>query len=416
MTPHLLIIYMAVFFGIFSTNLYLLTLYENKDKLISPKPKKMRNVTIIVPAFNEEGRIKRTIDSLLSLDYPKDLLEVIIVDDGSTDSTFNEMKNYASGMVKVFHKSNGGKASALNFGIEHSTGEIIVSLDADSFVDRNALINMVGYFDDEKCMAVTPSLKIWKPRNILQRVQFIEYMFGVFLRKACACLGCINVTPGPFSAYRRSFFKECGGYQEGNLTEDIEIALRLQSRNYTIENAQNAYVYTPGPPKFMPLFKQRLRWYLGFMNNVIDYRHLFSRKYGTLGVFFMPSAFLAVALAIVTVSYSLGLLAKNVYRGVLELSAINFDVVSLIDISSFKLSAFHLPNALTMITVMSLAIAFLTIYLARKMTEDKDKLAASLACSVLLYAPLFALWWAAAIAYKLSRKKFKWAGIAWEKD
>src|SRR3989344_1805998 len=102
MTPHLLIIYMAVFFGIFSTNLYLLTLYENKDKLISPKPKKMRNVTIIVPAFNEEGRIKRTIDSLLNLDYPKDLLEVIIVDDGSTDSTFNEMKNYASGMVKVF--------------------------------------------------------------------------------------------------------------------------------------------------------------------------------------------------------------------------------------------------------------------------------------------------------------------------
>ncbi len=412
----LLIIYIAVFFGLFSTNLYLLTLYENKSNLSAARPKKLRSVTIIVPAFNEEGRIQKTIESLLNLNYPKELLEIIVVDDGSKDNTLAEAKAYINNGIKVFHKENGGKASALNLGIKQSKNEIIVSLDADSFVDGNALMNMVGYFDNEKCMAVTPSLKIWNPRKILQKVQFIEYMFGIFLRKACAFLGCINVTPGPFSAYRKSFFIEHGGYQEGNLTEDIEVALRLQSKNYVIENAQNAYVYTLAPSKFMPLFRQRVRWYLGFTTNVIAYRRLFGRKYGTLGMFFMPSAFIAVALCIITVAYSLTLLAKNIFDVILNLSAINFDILELINISSFKLSAFYLPSMLTMITLISFGTAILTVYIAKRMTDDKENLAISFLYSALLYAPLFAFWWSMSILYKMTGKSLKWAGISWRKD
>lgn len=410
----LVIIYAAAFFAVFSTFVYLLTLYENKDNMSYPRAKKLPKVSIIVPAFNEQGRIKKTVDSLLNLKYPKHLLEIILVNDGSTDSTWNEMEQYVSKGVKIFTKKNGGKASAMNLGLAKANGEIIVSLDADSFVDKNALIRMVGSFDNPKVMSVTPSMKVWKPKSILQKIQFFEYMFGIFLRKAAAFMGCIHVTPGPFSAYRKAFFDKYGGYKKAHHTEDIEIALRIQSHNFLIENCPKAYSYTLGPSKFKPLFYQRLRWYTGFISNVIDYKHLFGKKYGVLGLFFLPSAFISVFFTIFLVAYMLKIMAGNIFDSIFNLNAINFDLLKLF---SFNLDIFYLtPGIITMLTILSILLVTSIIYFARVISNDKEKIAFSFAVSLLLYAPLFALWWAVSFICKASGKKLKWSGLDWKKD
>jgi cellulose synthase/poly-beta-1,6-N-acetylglucosamine synthase-like glycosyltransferase len=413
----LLVIYSAAFFAIFSSLVFLFTYYENRERLNNPRPKKIPSVTVIVPAFNEEGRIKRTVDSLLNLAYPKQLLEIILVDDGSKDNTWKEMQELqkqAPQQIRIFTKKNGGKASALNLGIEKAKGEITVSLDADSFVDKQSLMRMVGYFDNPKVMAVTPSMKVWKPKSLLQKIQFVEYLFGIYLRKAASFMGCIHVTPGPFSAYRKSFFKKYGGYQEGNLTEDIEVALRIQSNNFIIENARDAYSYTISPSRFKPLFTQRLRWYLGFLNNCWNYRHLFSRQYGTLGVFFLPSAFLSVLFTIFLVGYTLFKMSSGLISRVFDLWSINFDIWQVLQL---KIDAFYLtPGMIGLVTIVSLLFATAVTYMSKIIGKDKEPLAVPFVYSLFLYAPLYALWWTAAFLYKARGKTITWSGVVWKKD
>lgn len=415
MSVFLTVLYISAFFGLFTSLVYLLTFYENRSKMSNPKANKLLSTTVIVPAFNEQGRIKKTIDSLLRLDYPKHLLEIILVDDGSTDNTLKEMKEYSKySQIKIFSKKNNGKASALNYGIKHAKGEIIVSLDADSFVDKNALMRMMGYFDNPKVMAVTPAMKVFKPKTIMQRIQHIEYLMGIFIRKAAAFLSCIHVTPGPFSAYRKIFFEKYGGYDENNLTEDMEVAMRIQSNNFIIENAQNAYSYTVAPSKFGSLFKQRLRWYLGFLDNFWKYRHLVSRKYGTLGVFYIPTAFVSVFFTMFLVGYTFFKIFGNAFNNIFNLWSINFDFLKMINL---KFDLFYIPMDLViMITLLTLFVGTTIVLLGKRMAYDKEKMLYSYFLSLLFYAPLYALWWISSFFYKATGKTMKWSGTVWKKD
>jgi cellulose synthase/poly-beta-1,6-N-acetylglucosamine synthase-like glycosyltransferase len=164
------------------------------------------SVSIIIPAYNEEKSIVRTIDSAVNLDYPRKNMEIIVVDDGSKDSTYSLAKEhidflrkkYSSLNIKVFTKKNGGKGSALNLGIEKCSGEIVVSMDADTFANPDAIKKMMGYFYNEEVMSVTPTLAVYQPKTIWQRVQHIEYYLGTFLRKSFALLNAMHV-------YSRSF-------------------------------------------------------------------------------------------------------------------------------------------------------------------------------------------------------------------
>lgn len=415
MEASLALIYSAAFFGIFSSLFYLLTLFENRKQIKNPIPNKLLKTTIIVPAFNEEGRIKKTVESLLNQNYPKHLIEVILVDDGSTDNTLQEMKEFASERIKVLTKKNGGKASALNMGIKQAQGEIIVSLDADSFVGRNSLRRMMGHFNNPDVMAVTPSMKIWKPKSILQKIQFVEYLFGIFLRKAASILGCVHVTPGPFSAYRKLFFEKHGAYRHAHGTEDIEMALRIQSHNYKIANAPDAHSYTLGPSGFMPLFRQRLRWYVGFIRNVIDYKKMFfSAKYGTLGLFYLPTAFLSVFFSIMLVGYMFRTMYIDLFNDFLNLKAINFDFIKLID---FNFDFFYFsPSLVTTFVIAGLVLAVGVMMVARIVSRDKESIIWPFLLSMFLYAPLYALWWLASFAHTASGKEIKWNGISWKKD
>jgi cellulose synthase/poly-beta-1,6-N-acetylglucosamine synthase-like glycosyltransferase len=263
-------------------------------------------VAIIVPCWNEERTVHGTINSILDLDYPADKLEVIAVDDGSTDNTWQELLQYKDNpRVRIFRKENGGKHTAVNFGIDNTDAEIIGGLDADSFVAPDALKRMIAMFQkDPAVMAVTPSLIVHNPTNMLQYAQRVEYNMSTYNKKMLALMGAIHVTPGPFSLFRKSMFDKIGKFRKAHNTEDQELAYRMQEHHLKIEHCVNAYVYTSSPDTVKKLYKQRLRWIYGFIQNTIDYRRLvFNPEYLNFSFFTLPSGMISI-IAVVFLSAS----------------------------------------------------------------------------------------------------------------
>jgi cellulose synthase/poly-beta-1,6-N-acetylglucosamine synthase-like glycosyltransferase len=410
MMPGEIFIYVITYVGLFTSIFFLLTLFENRKKLINHAlPKILPKVTILVPCVNEEVTLSKTLHSLLGLNYPKNKLEIIVIDDCSKDKTVEVAKSFKVLGVKVIvRKKNGGKGRALNTGLKHATGDLVGCLDADSVVERDALRKMIGYFNDSQCYAVTPALKCTRPKNTWQRIQTVEFLLGVFLRKVFALLGSIHVTPGPFTIFRMEFFKKHGGYDVSTCTEDIEIALRLQYNNYRIENAPDANVHAIAKPTFGGMYEQRIRWYRGFMDNVLKYKSLFSKDYGNLGLFVLPMSFISVALAIVFITYSAYVFISANIQRLINLYVIGFDISNLIDLN-FDLFFLN-QSGIIFLGIISMLIGIVMIVLSRKISAERSKLIWDYILFVIFYMPLFAFWWVAAIYHKLTKGEVVWAG------
>jgi cellulose synthase/poly-beta-1,6-N-acetylglucosamine synthase-like glycosyltransferase len=295
-----LLIYPFLFAAIYFQAFLLVTLLstpavEMRARKASVKTPK---VAMVVPCWNEETTVAGTAKSLLALDYPKDKLQIYLINDGSTDNTKAAMDAFAGNpQVTIIHKENGGKHSAINLGIElASDAEFIGCLDADSFVDPSALKEIISCFDDPKVAAATPGMSVHAPSTLLERMQQAEFVLGIALRHILAAVNGLHVTPGPFSLYRRSVLMELGGFRFGHQTEDMEMALRIQKAGYAIDSAPRARVFTKVPRSVPALVKQRTRWTSGFLRNVSqEYRVLLGNpKYGALGVLILPLGFLAV--------------------------------------------------------------------------------------------------------------------------
>lgn len=294
--------YPFLFLSMFFQVLLLESFFENHKKIKDEEDFDIDfypSVTVAVPCWNEEKTLAATLDSLLLLDYPKDKLQIIVVDDGSKDRTYSIAKEYESkfpNQIKALTKVNGGKHTAVNLALSESKADLFGCLDADSFVDTKALSTIVSYFNtNEKIMAVTPCMHIRNPGTLIQRMQAVEYLMGIFLRKAFGQLDAIQVTPGPFSIFRRSVFDVIGVYRKAHNTEDFEITLRMHKAGMKIANAHKALVYTIGPDTVKGYFFQRLRWVRGFLENAIDYKEIFfKKKYGNFGMFTLPMAFIFV--------------------------------------------------------------------------------------------------------------------------
>ena len=402
-----ILFYTIAYFGLFTAIFFLVTLLENKDNIKNPRPKKFPSVCIAVPAYNEENTIAKTIKSLLKLNYPKDKLEIIVIDDGSHDNTYKIASRFRRQGIKVLKKENGGKATALNLALKNTKAEFFASMDADSFVAQNSLKKMIGYFENPIIMAVTPSLKVYKPKNILQIIQFIEYLIGIFLRKIFAFVGSIHVTPGPFTVYRKKFFDKYGKYDVYNLTEDIEIALRIQSKGYEIENSVDANVYTVAPSKFRVLLNQRLRWYIGFTENVIRHSNLFNSKYGNLGLFILPASFISVILVILSLFYAAYILiTKIIIQTYLNLNSINFQFWKLINI---RFDSFYLNiSSLTFISIIALLSGIIMIYIAKRLSKEKTNIKFFYLYHLVIYWILFGFWWTLAGIFMIFGKKVIW--------
>ncbi len=398
-----IIFLLAIFIGLFSSTYMLLTTYENWGRHKTKKAwKNLPSVCIIVPVLNEGEALRKTITSLQLLDYPKKLLQIMVVDDGSTDDSYALAKEMG---VTAYKKKNGGKHTALNYGLKRTNAELVGALDADSEVAPDALRKIVTRFRDAKVMAVTPSMKIESPKGLLRRIQSVEFIIGIFLRRVFADVGSQHVTPGPFTIYRKEFFEKHGFYRSAHLTEDIEVALRIQSHDYLIENATDAYVYTHGPDSWRGLYKQRLRWYHGFLSNVWDYRELFSYKHGNLGLFILPMSFISLAMLSLVLLYTIIKTTTTVVQNVYNYWLIGFDLWEIFELH-FDVFFINLsPVALLGIITFILSI---TMLLISRHYSNESKITLSFLFFVLFYSWLYVFWWAAAITHKILNRPVTW--------
>jgi cellulose synthase/poly-beta-1,6-N-acetylglucosamine synthase-like glycosyltransferase/peptidoglycan/xylan/chitin deacetylase (PgdA/CDA1 family) len=275
-------------------------------------------VSIIVPAYNEEVNAVSSVESLLNRDYPN--FEIIFVDDGSTDNTFTRVTAAFAGdlRVKVFSKPNGGKASALNFGIRQSDADYVVCIDADTKLRPDAVSKLMAHFGDPALQspaspdsppksplpprdeefsgrgivgAVAGNVKVGNQVNILTKWQSIEYISSQnFDRKAFAYLNSITVVPGAIGAFRKQAIEEAGGFTTDTLAEDCDLTIRILRCGYSIENANDAIAMTEAPETLKMFFKQRFRWSFGVMQTFWKNRDaLFNWKYKWLGWVALPN-------------------------------------------------------------------------------------------------------------------------------
>lgn len=317
-------IYFSLFVALYYQVVLLISFFEQRpDQKTARRPGKYPSVTIVVPAFNEERTIAGTLDSLLALEYPKTRLRIMVIDDGSRDSTGAVAERYAAEHPQIdFHsKQNGGKYTALNYAIERCTTDIIGCLDADSFVAPDALMEVVKKFEsDRSIMAITPAMKVHRPKTLLELMQAVEYTFGIFYKKMFDNLSAISVLPGPFSFYRKEVFDKIGLFRHAHNTEDMEIAFRMHAHGLKIANAHTAHVYTTVPRTVRTLIKQRTRWSQGFLQNSKDYKYMyFNRRYGNFGLLVLPFSMAAFFCGLYMALYMLYTLLSSLIKRVADL-------------------------------------------------------------------------------------------------
>ncbi|RYD93000.1 MAG: glycosyltransferase, partial [Sphingobacteriales bacterium] len=268
--------------------------FENKKTQAAVNPSELPHVSIIVPAYNEEVNVVSTIESLLKLQYPD--FDIIFVDDGSKDKTFEIVtaayKDHPS--VKLFTKPNGGKASALNYGISHTKSEFVICIDADTQLKEDAIYHLMACFTDEEIGAVAGTVKVGNENNLITRWQAIEYITAQNMdRRAFDLINSITVVPGAIGAFRKSAIEKAGGFTSDTLAEDCDLTMRILKQGYVVRNCGDAIAYTEAPETINMLLKQRFRWSFGVIQSFWKNRDaLFNKKYSFFGMVGMPNILL----------------------------------------------------------------------------------------------------------------------------
>lgn len=279
-----------------SARLVLVGAFAIFDRVIGhrkePNPGLYRpDVAVLIPAYNEEKVIERTISAVLDSDYPK--LRVIVVDDGSKDATLAVARKAFGNhpQVTILSQENGGKASALNYGLEHVTEEIFVGIDADTVIAQDAISYLVPHFLDSRIGALAGNAKVGNRVNLWTRWQALEYVTSQnFERRALNVFGAVSVVPGAIGAWRTAAVRQAGGYHHDTVAEDADLTMALLKAGYRVEYEDRALAFTEAPVNANGLMRQRFRWSFGIMQALVKHRDAFRRK-GVLGWIALPNIF-----------------------------------------------------------------------------------------------------------------------------
>ncbi len=249
-------------------------------------------VAVLIPAYNEEKVIERTVWAAVNSDYPD--LRVIVVDDGSKDATLDILQRVfareaVQGKVVILTKPNGGKAEALNYALEHVHEEIFVGIDADTLIAPNAISRLVPHFLDSRVGAIAGNAKVGNRVNLWTRWQALEYITSQnFERRALDVFGAVSVVPGAIGAWRTAAVREAGCFHVDTVAEDADLTMALLRRGYRVEYEDTALAYTEAPTTARALMRQRFRWSFGILQSVWKHRQVFGRK-GVLGWVALPN-------------------------------------------------------------------------------------------------------------------------------
>jgi len=249
-------------------------------------------VAVLIPAYNEEKVIERTVRSVLDSDYNN--LRVIVIDDGSTDATLDVtchafQNEIAAGRITVLTKGNSGKADALNYGLEYVTEELFVGIDADTMIASDAISRLVPHFRNPKVAAMAGNAKVGNRVNLWTRWQALEYITSQnFERRALNTLNAVSVVPGAIGAWRTAAVRAAGGYQPDTVAEDADLTMALLQAGYWVNYEDRALAYTEAPSTAKGLMRQRFRWSFGIMQSVWKHRAAVRQK-GALGWVAIPN-------------------------------------------------------------------------------------------------------------------------------
>ncbi|MBS3164191.1 glycosyltransferase family 2 protein [Candidatus Woesearchaeota archaeon] len=403
------VVYVVWFLSTYYVVLLLLVLLANRNRL-HDRPSRMTGrprVSIIVPAYNEEEDIGRTIASLKRLAYAP--LEFVIVNDGSTDRTGEAVRAAVSGdsrFLFIDRKENRGKAVSLNEAIARCKGEFVACMDADSEVESDVLEKVLPFFEDPRMGAVTITVEVRGPKTFLQKVIDIEYIIGLSLfLKLFSFFDSIFVTPGPFSIYRKSVLHAIGCFDAGNITEDLEIAYRIQKGGYRIANCLDARVFTATPPTFRGTYVQRRRWHLGALQTVMQHRDvLFNGRMGMFG-FVIPLNFLLAFSGLLLFYSSLYLLLHRLWEQLHYLSYTGFNIQE--RLLQFEIDLLS-TGTITLVGVFAFAFTIVLMFLGLRAAGKSlsKKRVGMLGFPFMFF--LYQVFWTGAFLAALSKRRIRW--------
>jgi poly-beta-1,6-N-acetyl-D-glucosamine synthase len=405
------IIYLIVtFIALYMFSFFIFLTINNHSKIFShPTPNNSHFISIIVPAYNEEDNIEDTIKHVTNLNYPSERLEIIVVNDGSSDNTSKIVKGLIGkySNLKLIDKKNSGKADSLNFAISQAKGDLVAVVDSDSFPSKDSLLNLTGFFDDEKMSAVTSFVTVRnKSHNFFAKLQSIEYVLMAWSRKLLDFVDSVFVTNGPLSLYRKKYIDEVGGFDCKTVTEDIDITWNLMNHGYKTAMALDASVTTVVPHKFKPWFRQRTRWGMGGIQALMKYKHMFFKK-GMFGAFVLPFVSFSILMSVFVFIFSIFMILRHLFSYLLSLT---YSVVS--DSMIFSMQEINLfPSVLLFyfIILFSLSISY-TFYILKKTKYIKSitiKKLFNVIFYLTIYLSTYPIVWFASF-YRLFKGDMRW--------
>ncbi|NOQ55964.1 MAG: glycosyltransferase [Nanohaloarchaea archaeon] len=411
------VILIISFIGLYLSIIWINLLFLGKKEIEEyKKPKKgyYPSITFAIPAFNEEKTIAKTIESILEIEYPKDRYEIFVIDDGSKDDTAKIAKKYIKQDITVISTKNNGKGHALNVALKKSKKELFACIDADSYIEKGSVINIVQNFRKKDISGCSSSIFIRNNKKIIEKIQVFEYMYAAIFRQIYSFINCMYVTPGVLSIYRTKDLKDEGYFDEANnITEDLEIALRLHSRHKHIAFDIRSITHTTAPDTLKALMRQRIRWFRGYIYNARKYRHMhFNKDFGTLGLFMLPLNILGIFLIFITTTIIWDGISKwfrYIYQRVIIADTSIFD---LIDIITMKQTLLTINFKITIPLIVMTIIGLYILYKAHKITEKKIDLSLKSIISFLLFLTVYpwivTISWTYSIIQELRQSKRVW--------
>lgn len=278
-------VFNLVHLGLYITGANFYDIWQFRRQKKQPQPRRSRAdrplVTVLIPAHNEELGIVRCLETVTKSTYRK--LQIIVIDDASTDNTRKLVRDYIAKNPKepvqlLYRRKNSGKAGALNYALKFAAeGELVMTLDADSVLSRDAIKNAVAYFRNPKVVGVAANVRIMDSPTILGLLQKFEHMIGYRSKKFYTITNSEFIVGGVASTYRREVMQEVGNYDTTTQTEDIGLSMKIiatGNRARRIVYAADVVAMTEGVQTFKQLMRQRYRWKLGSLQNLFRQRHL----------------------------------------------------------------------------------------------------------------------------------------------
>ena len=402
-------IWLLCFVSLYVSFFWMNVLYLEKPRPVE-KLKHWPKVSFLTPAWNEERCIEATVHSLLGVDYPN--FEVVVIDDESTDNTAKIVRSIKDPRLRlVANKHKGiGKASAVNKGISVAKGEYVAVVDSDCFVDPRCLKLMVPHLADPGIGAVMTPIKVKDPKTFLERMQRLEYILTSFTRQMMSFVNTVQVTPGALSLYRKDVVIELGGFDENNITEDFEMALRLHYAHYSVVMEPRIETFTYVPDNLKDFWKQRTRWFVGFIHNTGKYKDMIgSRDHGMMGVFQVPLNVLMLVLMIVSVILFVVQLSRKLQIVFAKLFLYEWNIMSLLQFPdswwSFFLSLnvkLYFPLAVTLLCAVYL------YHKAHVATHEKWQFPLAIFIYMFIYPFLRTAIWIASMLQVAFASKRRW--------